>query len=204
MQDQQVAFDPISIRILLPWQTRVFVLYLFIACVIWLVRSIQLVWQLRIFPVSLRKLQPPSNKDDQSEFLASSALAKKFPEFISSRSPETAYLLQNTGNKFSFMWDECWSRVSSLHRLTGLTFLSSILLFAWNAANVFAEISYSKASGIVFLSGSFSELFTQLKLGMEICVLLYITSSFFERALLRRKAIWSYICGKSKLEMNRE
>src|SRR5690349_6669110 len=104
MQDQQVAFDPISIRTALPWQAKVFVFYLFIACIIWLVRSIQLLRHLRIFPVSLRKLQPPSNQDDQSEFIASSALARKFPEFISSRSPETANLLQNAGSKFSFMW----------------------------------------------------------------------------------------------------
>jgi len=39
MQQAQVGFDPISIRTALPWQSRVFFLYLFVASVLWLERS---------------------------------------------------------------------------------------------------------------------------------------------------------------------
>ena len=203
MQDQQVAFDPISIRTVLPWQTRVFVFYLFIACGIWLVRTIKLFWQLKIFPISSRKLQEPSSKDDQADFLARSALARQSPEFIALRNVETASLLRHAGNKFSYMWDECWIRVSALHRLAGLTYISSIFIFAWNAMTDFTEISRSKTTGMGAIGGGFSQLLAQLTLGMGACVVLYVTGSFFEKALMQRKAMWNYICAKSEVEMNR-
>jgi hypothetical protein len=46
-------------------------------------------------------------------------------------------------------------------------------------------------------------MFAQLTLGMGACVVLYVTSSLFEKALLQRKAMCNYICAKSEVEMNR-
>src|SRR5262249_38400736 len=105
---------------------------------------------------------------------------------------------------FSFMWDECWIKMSSMNRLAGLTFLSSMLFFAWRATTDFSEISYSKIVGLGGLSGGLSELFAQSTLGMGACVVLYLTSSFFETTLQKRKALWHHLCAKVEAENRKE
>jgi hypothetical protein len=201
MQDQStIPFDPMYIDRVVPWQTKVFILYLLVACGIWLVRSVQLFWRLRIFPASLGKFQPNSpNAQDQANSLARSALAKKLPEFINA---SNSSLIRLSDSSFSFMWDECWIKVSSMNRLARTTFVSSLLVFTWLAATVFSEISYSKVTGWGAVSGGLSELLLQLTLGMGVCLVLYITTDFLEKELQKRKALWNYFC--SKLEIQNE
>lgn len=199
MQDRSVAFDPISIHRIISWQTKVFVLYLFAACFIWLVRSVKLFWQLGFFPGSAPKVHSkPASENDETLLIATLALANRLPEWIDNRR-NTAPLLQLAGARFSFLWEACWIKISSMKRLAGLTFLSATLIFAWGATTSLSEISYSKITGIGALSGGFAELLTQFTLGVGVCMVLYVTSGFYEAALVKRQATWNYICAKANI-----
>jgi hypothetical protein len=200
MQQAQVGFDPISIRTVLPWQSRIFFLYLFVVSVLWLVRSLGLFWQLGFLAAFQRKSPSiPAGESDQAQFLAASALANRLPEFIGS-DPQKTPLLRLANLRFYLLWETCWMKVSSLKRLARLTLISTIFIFAWLAAIGFTEVSYSKVIGIGALSGGFAELFVLLTNGMAVCLVLYITSGFYEAALTKRKVLWNYICQKSNVE----
>ena len=166
-------------------------------------KTIRLFWKLGFVPRSFPKTASGSNDSDvQAQRIAESALAKKVPERIIVEVDEATgpSSLGHAGPIFMFLWDECWITVASLKDLAGLTFVASILFFSWGAATDLREVSYSKITGIGAFSGGCAELLGQSALGVGLSLVLYATSGFLEGRLMKRKAVWNYICAKANIE----
>jgi hypothetical protein len=194
MQDQQVAFDPMSVDGARPWQLRLFVLYLFVVGVIWIIRSVSLSRQLWFFSRTKRAaLAKAGNERLQTDLLAQSALAGKLPREAMATGPSTQYsssLVEKVESEFLRIWQACSIKAASLKKLFVVTFLVTTLTFAWSATDILAEIGRSKTTGIGAIGGGFAELFAQLTLGTFMCTVLYVTFGFYERVLTRRKLSW--------------
>ena len=136
MQDN-VGWDPISVRTALPWQSKLFVLYSFVTCVIWFIRSLDLFRQLLIFSNAKRAvLRKTDDEDIRVDLFARAALAGK----LSSKTGRQEFdevqprgLIEKAEGRFQFLWEMCSIKVASLKKLTILTFLLMMLSLAWRA-----------------------------------------------------------------------
>ncbi len=201
MQEPQVRWDPAYIDRVIPWQTA-FTLYLFIVCIIWLIRTLALFRQLYFFSrAKCAALCEARNEDTVADLLAASALAGKIPvESPSGRRGDACPIaaVEKAGARFLNLWEVSSDRSSSLKRLVILTLLLTMLTFAWGGVVVFREITYSHSVGIAVVSWGLSEMFVPLALGSFISTIIYATYAFYERVLARRRISWSYFCAAIK------
>ena len=172
MQETQVAWDPIS-EARLPWESKLFVLYLFAVVAFSLVRALQIGGQLWSFR------NTPRLPTEDSEFLRA---------------------LQDAASKFTYAWEICTAKVAGIRRLVSLTLLLSVFLLLYNSANILRGISMEKRVWSAAVAGGLAEMFTLFALGMLVCSWLHAVSSFSAGVLERRKAAWNYFYDRAKNE----
>ncbi len=195
MQEEPVVWDPMY-EGRLPWEARIFLIYLLVVFAVLLVRSINLARQLGWFSFGKRVPTEKSDEDDTANLLARSALERTFPH---AGTPEgDLAILQLADVKFRFAWQMCVAKVSSTKRLALLTFLLSLLTLTWGTIGVLADIIREKTAPVGFLAASSAEVLKPFALGVLACAALYAVSSFYEGALDRRKARWNHFCASAK------
>jgi hypothetical protein len=209
MQEQPIGWDPMY-EVRLPWESKLFLLYLLLVLAVSLVRSFSLVRQLWWFSASRRSLPKETQSEaDRADILAASGLSNRFsyqPTATGSdvlpdkKDGANSYLrvLQEADNKFLYLSEMCAARIGSMKRLVPLTFLVSALLLVYGASEILTEIMTQKAAPIGFLTGRIAELLVPFALGILVCALLYAFSSLYEGALIRRRARWNYYCATAK------
>ncbi|MGO9011265.1 MAG: hypothetical protein ACLQPN_14275 [Bryobacteraceae bacterium] len=115
----------------------------------------------------------------------------------------TLYGLRAAEATFLYLWEGCSADVESTKRASLLTFLLSLAMAAFDASPTFDRYFNSgKRTGSTCLFLTVEHLLALLALGWSCCATLYFASSFFERALARRKAGWKYFCAGIRHEVS--
>jgi hypothetical protein len=202
MQQAQVGWDPISINHHLPWESRLFILYLLLVLCISLVESGSLVRQLWSLSASRwDPLRKPGSGIEWADLLAAAGLMNRLPHEIVDRASDGAVSLprvQQAEGRFLYLWGMCSAKLASLKRLLPLTLLLAIFALVSVAINLLTEVTVQKMAGMAFLAGSIAEGLVPLALGVLICAVLYAVCGFFEGMLTRRQASWNYFCTRVK------
>jgi hypothetical protein len=88
-------------------------------------------------------------------------------------------------------WESCQAKTASIKRLSILTFLLSLLAFAWSTTKILQGVAVQKVAGSAFLAGAIAETLTVFSFGILVCAVLYGFVVFCEGALARRKMAFS-------------
>jgi hypothetical protein len=161
-EGSQIGWDPLSIDYHLPWESRLFVLYLIAVLAISIVRLGSLVrqfWSLR------HALAPKSGSVTEGSELEI---------------------------KFFNVWGACSAKVQSMKRAVVLTFLLSVLVATDGLRATVLAIADQKAFLIGAFNGGLAEALTLFALGILVCAVLYAICGFCEGILVRRKALWNF------------
>jgi len=196
----EVGWDPSSIRYIVPWQTRLFVLYLLVVLVVVVWKSVALVWQLWFFSINRRdSFKNRKGEGQREEDIVSAALADRLQQLeLKSGEADFLALLRKGERRFQYLWQTCWAGVMSLKRLVVLTFLLALLAFLSKLGNDLTLFSSQKLAGIGLIGGSIVEALVLLEIGVIVCAVLYLVCGFFEAVLVRRKAAWDYAFTKAR------
>ncbi len=211
MQETPIVWDPVY-EVRLPWESKVFLLYLFTVLAISVGRSLNLARKLGWFSVSRRTSLGKANSGIQGpDLLAASALANRLVDDLPGRllsesghqpkkdnATALLRLMEQAEFKFLYSWEMCSTKVESIKRLAVLTSLLSVLLLVCRATTILAYITAQKVVGNAFVAGSMAEVFVLLALGIFVCALLYAIYTFYEGTLRRRRASWKYFCARSR------
>jgi len=196
----------------MPWEFKLFVVYLLSAVGVSAVRSVSLARQLwwsskerRILPTGL------GSNDPGADVLTTSALTNRLsnhPAFpVSSQSgvlPDNSHnlsssrVLEEANRRFLYAWEMCAARIASMKRLALLTLLLSVLVFSHSAVKLLAETSSRKMAGIAFVAGNMAEGLAMFALGILVCIVIYAVCVAYEGALMRRRAAWNYYYARDK------
>jgi small-conductance mechanosensitive channel len=87
---------------------------------------------------------------------------------------------------FHLTQEFCQARTASIKRLSMLTFLLSLLVFALNITKILQGVAAQKMTGSAFLAGAMAETFTTFLLGILMCAVLYVLTMCCEGMLARR------------------
>ena len=200
-----------------PLYAAVFFLYLLVTAGVASIRGLRLAWHLYAFrghgPVSLESIR---SRALDSEYLAKSALANRVrceaarggnsnSHEPQDRASEQAALriLQIADTKFLHALEISEAKVASIQRLSWLTLLISFLVFVFGIFPSYGDaFNNHNVTGIQALFTAMAELLARLALGLGIATFLYAISSFFEGALMQRRARWKYFCSTVKNELS--
>jgi len=106
-------------------------------------------------------------------------------------------VLRAAENKFSYLWEKCYSDVQSIKSASMFSFLLSLVMVAYGAFPTYSRFyNNSNRPGSLCLFLTVEQLFLLLALGWSCCVALYLAASFFERTLADRKTCWKYLCSR--------
>jgi hypothetical protein len=220
LQDEgTVGWDPMY-EFRPPWETRLFLLYSLVVLVFAAARTISLARQLGWFPLGRWERRRLGSQGAHADLLASAALRDKFPPLLTNNTftaivagfqdpTGPAHLLQNAEARFQYLWDMCFATARSMRKVAVVTFLfSSFVLFA-GLANDFRRASEQKLAvgSLGIFTGAISVSLVAFAFGIFVCAALYAAYSFWEIALLRRRAAWNYFGANIKnrsAEMERE
>jgi hypothetical protein len=90
-------------------------------------------------------------------------------------------------SRFQLLWETCYAKAASIKNLSVLTFLLTLLVFAWSTTRILLGVTMEKVTGAGFLAGAMAEVLTVFSLGILVCAALYAFAIFYEAALVRRK-----------------
>lgn len=90
-------------------------------------------------------------------------------------------------SKSRLFWESLCAKTAEIKSLSILTWLLSLLVFAWSTTQIMLGITREKSTGVAFLAGSMAEVLTVFSLGVLVCTVLYALAMFFETVLARRK-----------------
>lgn len=167
MQEKDVGWQPMY-EGHLPWFTKVFVLYLALVLLVSVFRAVSLMRWLRW----LRWLHK-AQKEVQTQ--------------LGAASPRTSSRPEAAGGSFQALWEFCYAKVALIKNLSMLTFLLSLLVFAWSTTRILQGAAVQKVTGLNFLAGAMAEVLTTFSLGIIVCAVLYTFAIFYEGVLVRRK-----------------
>lgn len=205
MQAAQVGWDVNEARV--PWEIRVYFLYLLVVAGVSIARALSLARQFWRF-TARRRASPMASDTEavRADRLATLALSRPFwldasdpasifPSILPDRPEDSAAflrVLQRAENKFSYISEICAAKVVSLKKLAVLTLLVSAFVLVYGATRILTEITTLKAAPIGLLSGSIAEVLVPLASGIFISAVLYAVYVAYEGALNRRRARWRY------------
>jgi hypothetical protein len=107
--------------------------------------------------------------------------------------------------RFVYSWEICSSDVESARRASLLAFLLSLAMVAFAASPIyFGCFNESNLTGATCLFRTAWHVLVLLALGWSSSAVLYFLSSFFARALAKRRANWRYFCARARSELVRE
>ncbi len=115
------------------------------------------------------------------------------------------YTLDVAEGRFQYFWECCRADADSARRAGLLALLLSFVAIFYSAFPIyFLHFNNSKHGGNWSMFWTVRELLMLLGHGWSCCAMLYLASSFFERALAKRKICWTYFCARLKNELSRE
>jgi hypothetical protein len=194
-----------------PIHVRLFIVYLAVVACIALTYSLRLFWQL----YSLRNrevfsLQTIRDRAISADLLADYALAnrvrcerpleaKRTQDLASeARGKGTDLLLQSAESRFRYLWEISYAKVGAIRRLVPLSLLLCILTVIYGAYPTFsAAFGSGSVTGRLALYETGAALLDRLSLGLFVCAILYVISTYFEGVLKHRRACWEYFYANS-------
>lgn len=204
MQAAQVGWSVNEAR--LPWEIRLYFLYLLVVAGVSIARALSLARQFWRF-TARRRASPMASDTEavRADRLATLALSRPFwldasdpasifPSILPDQPEDRAAflrVLQRAENKFSYISEICAAKVGSLKKLAVLTLLVSAFVLVYGATRILTEITTLKGAPIGLLSGSIAEVLVPLA-GIFISAVLYAVYVAYEGALNRRRARWRY------------
>jgi hypothetical protein len=96
------------------------------------------------------------------------------------------------------LWADCYARARSFKDLSVVTFLLSLLTFAWCTANDFSSIRAVKTPNVAYVLVRTGDGLVALAFGLIICIALYSAAMLSESAIRRRRRASSMIDLDSK------
>jgi hypothetical protein len=85
------------------------------------------------------------------------------------------------------LWETSYAKTASIKNLSVLTFLLTLLVFAWSTTRILLGVTMEKVTGVGFLAGAMAEVLTTFSLGILVCAVLYAFAIFYEAALMRHQ-----------------
>lgn len=168
---------------------RLFILFLFVAVCIILVRMIRMAWCLW----SLRRKQDFSSYASRDvEKIAKAALKgllKGEPKLSNS---ETLTNLPFIETKFLFLWETFHARIQSTKTLAALTVVLSFSVAAFVCTNICNALMAEANVGIEAIADALHVVFTLLATGLFVSTSFYLFALLFEGTLFRRRRDWNY------------
>jgi hypothetical protein len=107
-------------------------------------------------------------------------------------------------SRFPLFWESCHATAASIKNLSVLTFLLSLLVFAWSTTRIMLGVTMEKVTGVGFLAGAMAEALTMFSLGILVCAALYTFAIFYEAVLVRRKMRLDHTKGNSQLPLTEQ
>jgi len=189
MLDDQVGWDPISVNHQLPWEERVFIVYLALVLVFSLARSPRLEWKLWSFSPA-RRVSSDQPKPDASDLLAASALANKLPN--NDKTTETSWqVVEGARPRFEYLWEQSAARIAAIRNLVNLTLILSGLVLSYDLMRIFIAVQIEMVWGGAVIAEMVAEVLQAVNLGLALAAALYVLSNLYAAALARRKATWN-------------
>ena len=179
MQDQVVEWDPIYEGTGVPWESRLFLLYLAVVLVLSIFKSITIIRQLWWFSSNL---QASSNQVRAASEPADS----------------TGHSVLAIENKFQYEADTCGIKIRSIKHLVPLTILLSLLALIRSALRVLDGIATEKRTSLNSLSGIIGEALIPFAFALLVCAIILGVSNLYEGILAHQKARWRYSCAQVK------
>lgn len=169
---------------------KLFVLFLFVAVCIILVRMTRLAWCLW----SLRTRQEFSSfGTSDAESIAKAALRGLFKREPTVSDRESIFKVDCIETRFLYLWETCQAKVQSTKTLAGLTFILSFSVAALGCFNICTGLKTEESAGIAAVAGAGQEIFMLLTIGLCVSAFFYALSLLFEVTLARRRRDWSYL-----------
>jgi hypothetical protein len=101
-------------------------------------------------------------------------------------------------SSFPLFLESCCATVASIKNLSVLTFLLSLLVFAWSTTRLLLGVTMEKVTAVGFLAGAMAEVLTVFSLGILVCAALFTFAIFYEAVLARRKMRHNFAKGNSQ------
>jgi hypothetical protein len=202
--------------VLEPFSTKLFLLGMLAVGLISLVRFVRLARRFRsrelVLPVTVVRGEADPDALAQSALECAAwcnAVSKSgtISELGTERADGGAILsvLRLAESRFLYLWERCYADVESTKRASLLTFLLSLATVAHGATSTYFGICEdSNLTQVVCLYQTLDQLLVTLALGLSLCAVLYLVSSFFERKLSDRRTCWKYFCSRLRAELSRE
>lgn len=95
---------------------------------------------------------------------------------------------------------DCYLKADSFKSFAMLTFLVSLLNFAWYVANVLLALMEEKTSNLQFTFIQIGQALIPLMLGLILCIALYAGGMLSKSALRRRQPVLAFIAKEGRSE----
>ncbi len=201
MQEGTVAWDPIYVHHPLAWYAKLYGIYLFVVLCVSFVRSLRLakhVWRFRSRGcVSV-------NDAHDAKILAEAALKGTLIGGTPADGNECNLkreIMDDASLRFGFLWQTYSNLVESMKRTVAMTLLFAAFVAVAGIRDVLRVIQTQKSTGIGAISGGVAEVFSQLAMGLFVCLVLYAAAILFEGVLARRRARWTYLYSKVRTDV---
>lgn len=169
---------------------RLFMLYLFIAVCVILVRTSRMAWRLW----SLRGKQEFSSwASHNAEKIGKAALKGLFEREPKPSQSENLSNLHFIETKFSFLWETYYAKVQSIKALAMLTAVLSFSVAAIGLCNICIGTATEADVGIAAVAGAARYVFGILAIGLLVSASFYAISLLFEETLAHRRRDWNFL-----------
>jgi hypothetical protein len=202
-----------------PLHVRLFILYLFVAVIVTIVRSLKLTRRIYTLQkrngVSLRDISHGGiSANELAQFALTNRLLVEPSPFVgdygsgdaeTSGEKPTLRTLQIADTKFRYLWQLGSVDVAFMKKLVRLTLLLSLLLVVYGAFPTWSEeFNDHNVTGTVALHRAAGDLLARVTIGVTVSVLIYMVSILFDGSLRRRKTRWRYFYESSRNALSSE
>jgi hypothetical protein len=176
---------------------RLFVLFLFIAICIILVRVIKLAWRLWSFRSKRDFIADGTSSADE---IAKAVLRGMFKIDSPIIQDKSISIVDSVETIFMYLWEISHTKVQSMKTMAWLTIILSLGVAALGSINICTGFTTEETAGIAAGAASAREVFRLLASGLFVSAFFYALSLLFEGTLACRRIDWSYLRAKLKDE----
>jgi hypothetical protein len=180
---------------------RLFIICLFVAVCVTLVRITRLALQLWSFRRKRESLG--GNTDDNYEVIAKAALKGRIERAanLSNRTEiidkqDILFKVDCIEARFLYLWETCYAKVQSIKALALVTVLLSVCIASFGVFDFLSNLVIDAQIGI-----GMSPWLLLMATGLFISAFLYASSFWFQGTLARRRTEWNYLKARLREEL---
>lgn len=185
---ETVQWQPLSDGPRLPWESRYYILFLFLGVGFSLVRAFGLLRQIGFLRFTKR------NREITGDSLALDAFSYTLPkEFALVRS-----FLDQAESKFTYLYEISGSKIQQLRQFANLNIFLGRVVALMLFVNEIDEIITTKITHTFFVLSLAEQVLTPFIFGLIVSGAIYAFCIFYEGILARRRISWNYFCSRAE------